>query len=73
MDNPGIIRNQAKIRATVTNAQIFLSIQKQYGSRDTFIRAYTDGKVINNHIEDYKTAAGKTELSDRISADLKKL
>lgn len=73
MDNPGIIRNQAKIRATITNAQIFLDIQKQYGSRDAFIRAYTDGKVINNQIRDYKTAPGKTDLSDRISADLKKL
>jgi DNA-3-methyladenine glycosylase I len=56
MDNPGIIRNQAKIRATITNAQIFLDIQKQYGSRNAFIRAYTDGKVINNQINDYKTA-----------------
>jgi DNA-3-methyladenine glycosylase I len=73
IDNPGIIRNQAKIRATITNAQIFLDIQKKYGSRDAFIRAYTDGKVINNNVKDYKTAPAKNDLSDRISADLKKL
>lgn len=73
MQDVGIIRNRAKIEATVKNAQIFLDIQKQYGSRDKFIRAYTDGKVINNQINDYKTAPWKTELSDRISADLKKL
>lgn len=73
MQNEGIIKNQAKIRATITNAQIFLAIQQQYGSWDAFIRAYTDGNVINNQIKDYKTAPAKTELSDRISADLKKL
>jgi DNA-3-methyladenine glycosylase I len=73
MDNAGIIRNQAKIRATVTNAQLFLDIQQQYGSRDAFIRAYTDGHVVNNKIQNYKTAPAKTDLSDRISKDLKKL
>jgi DNA-3-methyladenine glycosylase I len=73
MKNTGIIRNQAKIRATITNAQLFLDIQQQYGSRDAFIRAYTDGKVINNKISDYKTAPATIDLSDRISKDLKKL
>ena len=73
MKNPGIIRNQAKIRATVSNAQIFIDVQKQYGSRDAFIRAYTDGQVINNKITDYKSAPATTELSDRLSKDLKKL
>ena len=46
---------------------------RQYGSRDAFIRAYTDRKVINNHVTNYKTAPAKTDLSDRISTDLKKL
>lgn len=73
MQNAGIIRNLAKIKATITNAQIFLNIQKQYGSRDKFIRAYTDNKIINNHLADAKAAPAKTNLSDRISADLKKL
>lgn len=73
IQNSWIIRNQAKIRATITNAQVFLEIQKQYGSRDAFIRAYTEGKIIDNKIQDYKQAAAKTALSDRISADLKKL
>lgn len=73
MNNAGIIRNQAKIRASVTNASIFLDIQKQYGSRDAFIRGYTEGKVINNEISDYKTAPATSELSDRLSKDLKKL
>lgn len=73
MQNAGIIRNLAKIKATITNAKLFLDIQQQYGSRDAFIRAYTQGKVINNQLTDSKLAPAKTDLSDRISADLKKL
>lgn len=73
MQNVGIIRNRAKILATITNAKIFLDIQQQYSSWDKFIWEYTDNQVINNHFSDYRTAPAKTELSDKISKDLKKL
>lgn len=71
--NAGIIRHEWKIRAAIRNAQIFMDIQKEYWSRDTFIRSYTDGKIIDNKLIDYKTAPAKTELADKISKDLKKL
>ena len=56
LQNTGIIRNRGKIEAAINNAKVFLEIQKEYGSREAFIRAYTDGKVINNHITNYKQA-----------------
>ena len=34
MNNPGIVRNRAKLVATVTNAKQFLEVQKQHGSFD---------------------------------------
>jgi len=71
--NPGIIRHRGKIEAAIRNAQIFLEIQQQYWSRDNFIRAYTDGKTIDNKIIDYKTAPANTDLATTISKDLKKL
>lgn len=71
--NAGIIRHEWKIHAAISNAQIFLDIQKQYGSRDKFIRAYTDNKIIDNQIEHYRQLPGKTDLAERISKDLKKL
>lgn len=71
--NPGIIRHRGKILAAVRNAQIFIDIQKEYGSRDHFIRAYTGGKIIDHYIIDYKTAPAKTDLANKISTDLKKL
>lgn len=71
--NAGIIRHRGKIVAAIKNAQIFIDIQKKYGSRDTFIWNYTDHKVIDNNIKDYKKSPTKTELADKISKDLKKL
>jgi DNA-3-methyladenine glycosylase I len=73
LNNPGIIRHHGKIEAAIRNAQIFIDIQKKYGSRDKFIWNYTDHKVIDNNIKDYKNSPTKTELSDKISKDLKKL
>ena len=64
--NPGIIRNRLKIQAAVTNARAFLEIQKEYGSFSDYIWHWTDDKVI------YETGRTSSELSDRISKDLKK-
>lgn len=71
--NAGIIRHEWKIRAAIRNAQIFMDIQKAYDSRDHFIWSYTNHKIIDNQISDYKTAPAKTELAEQISKDLKKL
>jgi DNA-3-methyladenine glycosylase I len=73
MQDAGIIRNRAKIQATITNAQIFLDIQKKHGSWDAFIWRYTDNLIINNSREDHTQCPAKTQLSDKISTDLKKL
>ena len=73
VNNPGIIRHRSKIQAAISNAQIFIDIQKEYWSRDNFIRAYTDEKIIDNKIINYKTAPANTDLAITISKDLKKL
>ena len=49
--NPGIIRNRLKIKATISNSQHFLDIQKEFGSFDSFIWQFTDGKTIINKWE----------------------
>ncbi len=73
MQNSDIVRHRGKILAAITNAHIFLQIQAEYGSWDNFIRAYTDGKVINNQVTDYRQAPTTSPLSDQISKDLRKL
>lgn len=69
MQNPQIIRNRGKITAAVHNAAIFMDIQKEYGSFSGYLWGFTDGKIIINQAD---TIPVKTELSDRISKDLKK-
>jgi DNA-3-methyladenine glycosylase I len=69
--DPGIVRNRLKIDSTVTNAQAFLEVQKQLGSFDNYLWAFVDGRpVLNSRPEGSPPA--RTELSDRISKDLKK-
>lgn len=72
MQDDAIIRHRGKIEAAITNARVFLDIQQEFGSRDAFIWAYTDGKIINNDVPDYRQAPGQSSLSDTISKDLKK-
>ncbi|MGI9546937.1 MAG: DNA-3-methyladenine glycosylase I [Flavobacteriaceae bacterium] len=71
LQDAGIIRNRLKINATVTNAQAFIQVQEEFGSFSKYIWAYVNGKPIKNAFEDYRTVPSKTDLSDRISKDMK--
>ncbi len=72
MGNAGIIRNQMKIRAAVTNAREFMKIQDEFGSFSKYIWSFVEGEPIQNDVKDYKKAPATTELSDKLSKDLKK-
>ena len=65
-NNPGIIRNKLKIKAAVKNAKVFKEIQKEFASFSDYLWGWTDGKII------YENDKTTSELSDIISADLKK-
>ncbi|WP_282134592.1 DNA-3-methyladenine glycosylase I [Seonamhaeicola maritimus] len=72
LQDTGIIRNKLKVNATITNAQAFIVIQKEYGSFNNYIWGFTDGKPIKNKFENLNQIPANTPLSDRISKDLKK-
>ncbi|MDT0678421.1 DNA-3-methyladenine glycosylase I [Autumnicola musiva] len=72
LQNSGIIRNKLKVRATITNAQLFIKIQEEFGSFSKYIWSFVDGKAIQNKVKDYKKAPATTEISDKLSKDLKK-
>lgn len=72
MANPGIIRNQLKIRAAVSNALAFMKVQEEFGSFSKYIWGFTDGKPIDNNPKTLKEIPATTPLSDTISKDLKK-
>ena len=70
--NAGIIRNKLKIKSAITNAQLFMQIQKEFGSFSTYIWAFVDGKPIVNSFDKREEVPATTLLSDTISKDLKK-
>jgi len=71
LHNEGIIRNRRKIEAAIHNAHVFREIQNEYGSFDAFLWSYVD-KPIQNAWHTVSEVPATTELSDRISKDLKK-
>lgn len=72
LQNPGIIRNKLKIYATVTNAQAFLKIQQEFGTFSNYIWGFVGNKPIKNKVKNYKEAPANTQISDKLSKDLKK-
>lgn len=71
LNDAGIIRNKLKVRATVTNAQAYLEVQKEFGSFSKYIWGFVGGKPIQNRWATMADMPSKTELSDVISKDLK--
>ena len=70
--NAGIIRNKLKIKSAITNAQLFMVIQNEFGSFSKYIWSYVDGKPILNSFKTRAEVPATTDLSDTISKDLKK-
>jgi DNA-3-methyladenine glycosylase I len=72
LQNPGIVRNRLKIDSTVTNARAFLAVQREFGSFDRFLWAFVDGQPVVNRLRGNQGLPARTDLSDRISKQLKK-
>ncbi len=68
-NNNDIIKNKLKIKATINNAKIFIEIQKEFKSFSNYIWSFSNNKIIKNIDDNFKTTS---ELSDKISNDLKK-
>ena len=71
MTNPGIVRNRLKIDSTVSNAKAFLAVQKEFGSFSRYLWGFVGNKPVVNRPRSLKGVPASTELSDRISKDLK--
>jgi DNA-3-methyladenine glycosylase I len=72
LGDAGIVRNRLKIRATVSNAQAFLAVQKEFGSFDAYIWRFVNGKPLRNRWREHGTVPARTEQSDAMSKDLAK-
>ncbi|WP_370447072.1 DNA-3-methyladenine glycosylase I [Exiguobacterium sp. TNDT2] len=72
LNNPGIVRNRRKIEASINNAKRFIEIQQEFGTLDAYIWSFVDGETLNNEWTAIEEIPATTELSHRISKDLKR-
>ena len=68
----GIVRNRLKIESAIRNARGVLQLQEDFGSLDSFIWSYVDGISVQNEWKTLAELPVNTEISDRMSRDLKK-
>jgi DNA-3-methyladenine glycosylase I len=72
MQNAGIVRNRAKIKSAVGNAQAFLAVQAEHVSFDAYLWDFVGNKVQHNRWRTAGDVPAHTELSDALSKDLKR-
>ncbi len=72
LKDKGIIRNKLKVNSAVTNAKAFMEVQKEFGSFSSYIWNFTGNKRIINKWTELSQVPATSELSDKISKDLKK-
>ena len=72
LSDPGIIRNRLKVESTITNAQYFLEIKKEFGSFDKYIWQFVDGQPRKNKFRSLSQIPAKTAQAETMSKDLKK-
>jgi DNA-3-methyladenine glycosylase I len=73
LNDAGIIRNKLKVNSAIRNAQLFIGIQKEYGSFSEFMWGFLpDKKPVQNQVHGMGDIPARTEISDAISKDMKK-
>ncbi len=70
--DPGIIRNRAKVEATVRNARVFLAVQEEFGSFDAYIWGFVGGQPIVKGWRRTGQVPAVTATSEAVSADLRR-
>jgi len=72
IQNPGIIRNKLKVKAAISNAQIYLDIKEKGSSFSDYLWQFTDGHVITNKFKTMNDIPATSDVSDRMSKQMKK-
>lgn len=71
LQDPGIIRNRAKVESTVRNARIFLDVSEEFGSFDTYIWRFVDDKPKVNRWRRIDQLPASTPISEAVSKDMR--
>ena len=72
LQNEGIIRNRLKVKSVAVNAKAYFRVCEEFGTFSDYLWGFVDHKPIINSWKSIDEVPAKTELSDKISKDLKK-
>ncbi len=72
LQDAGIVRNKLKVNSVITNAKAFFKVKEEFGTFDKYIWSWVYGKPIKNRWKSMSQIPATTEISDRMSKDLKK-
>jgi DNA-3-methyladenine glycosylase I len=72
LKDPGIIRNELKVRSAIANAKPFIKVREEFGTFDKYLWGFTQGKQVVNKVRSPKDLVPNSPLSDSVSKDLKK-
>jgi len=72
LEDESIIRNKLKITSAINNAKQFLKVQEEFGSFDNYLWGFVDHKPIKNNFKKLSDLPATTEISEKLSKDLKK-
>jgi len=72
LQDESIIRNKLKVNSAVKNAKAFLKIQTEFGSFDKYLWGFVNHKPIKNKFKKLSDIPASTEISEKLSKDLKK-
>ena len=72
LKDKSIIRNKLKINSAINNAKQFLKIQEEFGSFDYYIWGFVNHTPIKNKFKKLSDLPASTEISEKLSNDLKK-
>jgi DNA-3-methyladenine glycosylase I len=70
MNDPGIVRNRAKIQATIALARIALDLRKQ-GGLARHLWGFIDGRPVENKRRSMREIVAQTDVSSAIAKDLR--
>ncbi len=72
LTDPAVIRNRLKVYGARKNARAFLEVQAEKGSFANYIWDFVDGKPVQNRFKSLKEIPARTDISDKLSKDMKK-
>lgn len=72
LQNKGIIRNRLKVESAVSNAQVMLRVQEEFGSFSDYIWQFVDGKPIHNNWNSMSEIPAQTDQAVTMSKAMKK-